>query len=285
MKYTELMEAKNHGSPNFPIQYYYIDKSHPQYIMPPHWHRELEIIRVLTGEFSIFLNNVKYRLESGDILFIECGCLHRGIPLDCTYECVVFNPNMLVSRFGGAAEKYVSDIADSRSGIHCLLSSGGDRIYSTVVSLFTVMCRENKFYELEVYGILFKILTLLYTEGYVTTSVKTQRSRRTDTVTDLIKWIDGNYKDGITLNELSERAGLNKNYLCKLFREYTSKTPIEYINGLKIENACYEMTVNGKSVTSSAYDSGFNDLSYFCKTFKILKGITPKQYAKNKIIN
>ena len=44
MKYTEYREAKKHGRDGFPLQYYYIDKKHPQYVMPLHWHREIEII-------------------------------------------------------------------------------------------------------------------------------------------------------------------------------------------------------------------------------------------------
>ena len=56
MKNSEFLEKKQHGTPEFPIQYYFVKSGHPQYVMPPHWHKEFEIIRVLSGDFRVFLN-------------------------------------------------------------------------------------------------------------------------------------------------------------------------------------------------------------------------------------
>lgn len=80
---------------------------------------------------------------------------------------------------------------------------------------------------------------------------------------------------------LSSISGFSEKYLCRIFKEYTSKTPITYINELRIEKACNEMGINKKNITYAAYESGFNDLSYFCRTFKKYKNITPKEYIKS----
>lgn len=74
--------------------------------------------------------------------------------------------------------------------------------------------------------------------------------------------------------ELLVYSLLCRKYLCRIFKEYTGKTVVDYINELRIDNACHEMTVKGMSVTRAAYDSGFNNLSYFCKVFKHYKGVT-----------
>lgn len=63
MKYMELNEGKAHGSAGFPLQYYAVDATHPQFRMPPHWHREFEIIRVNAGRFSAHLDNHPYPLS------------------------------------------------------------------------------------------------------------------------------------------------------------------------------------------------------------------------------
>ena len=85
MKYTDYFERKRHGSPDFPIQYYHVDTANPQYVMVPHWHNEFEIIRVLDGEFKVFLNTSEYCLKKDEILLVECGCLHRGEPSNCVF--------------------------------------------------------------------------------------------------------------------------------------------------------------------------------------------------------
>ena len=73
---------------------------------------------------------------------------------------------------------------------------------------------------------------------------------------------------------------MNEKYLCRFFKSYTGQTPIEYINRLRIDRACFEMTVNRMNVTDAAYECGFNELSYFSKMFKRYKGVTPGQYKQ-----
>jgi len=139
MRYAEFIEKKRHGSPDFPIQYYFINSDHPQYIMPAHWHNELEIIRVQKGYFNLFLNNTQYTLSEGDIIFVECGCLHRGIPENCIYECIVFDLNMLIRNANDVAERYISPLIGSSAGINCLLTRDNNVFYSTVSALFSAM--------------------------------------------------------------------------------------------------------------------------------------------------
>lgn len=73
---------------------------------------------------------------------------------------------------------------------------------------------------------------------------------------------------------------MNEKYICGIFKKYTSRSPISYVNELRIDCACHEMTVNNKSVTQAAYDCGFNDSGYFTKAFKKFKGISPSEYKK-----
>ena len=52
MKIYDYYENKKHGTDEFPLQYYYVDKNNFQYIMPLHWHNEFEIIHILSGKFT-----------------------------------------------------------------------------------------------------------------------------------------------------------------------------------------------------------------------------------------
>ena len=90
MKDIAFREQKQHGSADFPIAHYRVDTQFPQYVMPLHWHRELEIVVVREGYLRIFLNNTAYEMVAGDVLFIGSGVLHRAEPENCLYECVVF---------------------------------------------------------------------------------------------------------------------------------------------------------------------------------------------------
>ena len=61
----------------------------------------------------------------------------------------------------------------------------------------------------------------------------------------------------------------------------TSKKPMEYLNSYRVEKAAAKLLTSDASITDIAYSCGFNDLSYFIKTFKSLKGVTPARFRKS----
>lgn len=279
MQNSELYEKKKHGTADFPMQYYYVDESYYQYVMPLHWHKEFEIIRVISGSFDLFVNSVEYRLGAGDIAFINCGHLHRGYPQNAVYECLVFDLNMMLRRTDDILSQSIIPII---SGEKCVVSVHSDRglsVFCEVLSLFDEARERKDHFELAVYSHLFKIFSELYRSDMIRSSFSNKRSQhRADVVAKLLKYIETNFTEQITLEDLSRISGWNKKYICRLLCEYTNKTPIDYINTLRVENACREMTIDNKTVTEAAFDSGFNDLSYFSRTFKKYKGMTAKSY-------
>ena len=86
MSYNEL---KQHGTEDFPIELYHIEKEHARYEMSAHWHSEIELIRVLSGSLNVRLNQEAYRVEAGGTIFVNPETLHQAYPEDCIYECLV----------------------------------------------------------------------------------------------------------------------------------------------------------------------------------------------------
>ena len=82
----------------------------------------------------------------------------------------------------------------------------------------------------------------------------------------------------VTLNQMAEAASMSPKYFCRFFYQMTRHTPIEYLTMQRIEYACYALSTTDEPVTSIALSCGFNDLSYFIRTFKRYKGVTPRQY-------
>ena len=58
----------------------------------------------------------------------------------------------------------------------------------------------------------------------------------------------------------------------------TGKPPIEYLNEYRIEKAVRKLRLTNLSITDIAFSCGFSDLSYFIKTFKKTKGVSPGKY-------
>ncbi len=278
MDYTSYMEKRKHGTATFPIQYYYVDKTHPRYVMNAHWHREFEIMRILSGSFTVYLNNTKMNLKKDDILFIGCGCLHRGQPTECVYECIVVDLKMLLPRENHLVERYISQLINSQVNIKGILSPPMGDLYHTAAELFVSMSSARPYYELSVYGTLFTLISQIYSYGYISSVDCTQSNRQIELINSVLDWINQNFKEQINSQKLSQISNLNFNYLCKIFKNLTGQTITQYVNEQRIEHACYDIAMKNKSITEAAFSNGFNDLSYFAKTFKRYKGITPREF-------
>ena len=96
----------------------------------------------------------------------------------------------------------------------------------------------------------------------------------------VLEFIEKNYANPITLQELSASVSMSPKYFCKFFSEMTHQTPVDYLNRQRIEEACFQLAATDDSITEIAYRNGFNDLSYFIRTFKKYKGMTPGKYRR-----
>ncbi|MEM8908087.1 MAG: AraC family transcriptional regulator, partial [Bacteroidota bacterium] len=86
------------------------------------------------------------------------------------------------------------------------------------------------------------------------------------------------YHRSITLAEVAELASMNKTSFCRYFKECTRKTFSQYLNELRIDYACKLLLEGTFSVSRIGYEVGYNNVPYFLRQFKKIKGLSPKQY-------
>ena len=106
-------------------------------------------------------------------------------------------------------------------------------------------------------------------------------AERISSVKNVLTFISDNYSNNISLDDLSRIAGMNPKYFCRYFRSLTGRTPIDYLNYYRIECASEMLSTKDITIREVAISCGFNDESYFIKTFNKYKGITPKQFMKS----
>lgn len=280
--YEEYNETKQHGIPNFPIQLYFVNRHHQRYTMPLHWHKEAEIIRVISGSLDLYINNTLSVLNSGDVVFVNCKQLIRAEPHDCVYECIVFDIEYIAKKSSIIYSDYIYPLLTGSLTVNCLLHKDSSQLYNGFVKLFDTLKTEEPFYRLSVMRNLYTIFEELFTNGYIEQSnLSSRKSKQTAVMLDLLNWIEENYAEAITLEDLASRCMLTQNHFCRTFKTYTGKTPIEYVNFVRIQNVLSEIKLGEKNITRIATDNGFNDMSYFCKVFKKEMGVSAKRYAKS----
>ena len=100
------------------------------------------------------------------------------------------------------------------------------------------------------------------------------------TVNEIVQYIDNNYTEKITLEELAFLFRTNRSTLCKAFRLATGKSLGEYISDKKTEKAKALLAREDKSITQIAERLNFDSVPYFCEFFKRRTGLTPSTYRK-----
>lgn len=281
MQYLDYNECKQRGTFEFPIDFHHVEDSHPQYIMAFHWHVEYEIIRVLKGSFIISLDEEEIHASSGDVIFVHGGTLHACTPKDCVYECIVFNMKMLLNK-EDISRKYIESISNQALLINNYLPKEDTKLHDTIWKLFDSFQMKNFGYEMIVKGSLYEIFgTMLERNLFCTASqVSSVNQKRLHQLKHALELIENHYNTTITLDQLSKAAGMSAKYFCKFFQDMTHKSPMNYLNFYRIERACFQLLNSDASIIEIAMNCGFNDLSYFIKTFRKYKGITPAKYRK-----
>ena len=283
MQYLKYKESKSHGTSEFPVGYYYVNHLHPQYTMPYHWHEELEFIHIIEGEFEVTIDENSRLARPGDILIVNSGCLHGGIPHDCTYECIVIPCSILLGK------SFASPFLDKLNRCELRLDEyypyDPNKIYSLMEEFFRIIRGITVKQELIAIGLLNQIIGYIYSENRYVIPDQAERSKHKNIylLKNVLDYIDHNYSNKIELNDLARITGMSPKYFCRFFFEMTSRTPIDYVNYYRIERACYQLITTNDSITEISLSCGFNDISYFIKTFKKYKGKSPKQYIKELI--
>ncbi len=278
MDYSSLHEDKKRGKFDFPIELYYVDSSAPRYQMPLHWHLEYELILVLKGKFHLSIDGKKYILESGDSAWISDGVIHGGEPENCIYECVVFDLTVLL-RDTPLCTKSAKDFLTHSGSYTGKLKKGSAEALLTD-KIFETMEKEQNGYEWVTIGLLWQLMGNMMKKN-MSYAVSCNDSRRQiSKIKAVLTYIRNNYDSPVTLEELSQIAGMSPRYFCRAFSSMTGKTPIAYLNYYRIECAGEYLRLTDNPITDIAMSCGFNDMSYFSKQFKRYKNLTPSQYRK-----
>lgn len=87
-----------------------------------------------------------------------------------------------------------------------------------------------------------------------------------------------NYQEQVSLDEAANLLAMTKTSFCKFLKKHAKKTFSEIVNEIRIAHACELMIQTDKRISTIAYESGYNDVSYFSRTFKKIIQQSPKEF-------
>lgn len=272
MSYNEI---KRRGKDDFPFELYQVDENSPRYVMSPHLHTDFELIKIEDGELRLTLDGKTVTANKGDAIAVNPEVSHGAIPCACKYDCVVFQAQFLKTgnRF---SDDFINGILSHGICVTEKIENAEEK--ACLNKIFDELKERSCGYEMRVTG-----LTLNFFGEIIKNGDYTRRAshlpEKNYKLKKVFEFVRNNYAEQITLEDMAEQAGFSTKYFCEFFKRETGYTPIEYLITYRIERAAKALLSTDDSITRISFDCGFNDTSYFTKTFKRLKGVTPKDYA------
>ena len=266
---------------NFAIEY--VERPHTQETMYcGHCHIHYEIYVQMGGRRCYFLKNSVYEIETGDVVFIAPGLVHKTSNIDK-------NPHSrLLIEFD---EKYLDDLntflggIDIRKKFSQLLSNGyiifrneehKDEILETCRLLVKSDESEDSFDKLKcrlsVGGLILDILSSIDE-----TNKASEVSSRYK-ISEILNYINDNYNKNLSLKETSEKFYLSYYYLSRLFKEVTGFTFVAYVNIIRVNKAKLLIDETDEKLEAISEIVGFGSQKQFVRVFKTLYGISPSKY-------
>ena len=268
-------------NPNRPVKCVF-GKSHSVYTgaVPMHFHPELEFLIVESGRMSNLLEDAEYLTSDGDIIFFNKGVPHATQPIvDGTVQHMI--QFKVPSTFRGAL-RYLSDIL-SRTVVPVFVFHSDDCDYaelkSHLIDMFDQDADSGVAADYRTTADIYYVISLLHRRGILADERAAFDFGQLQKLVPLFEYIDTHFAEQITLDGCAELLCLNKTYLCRLFRTATGITLWDYVNFVRVSRS-EEMLAGDMNLSEIAYATGFSSPSYFHRTFKKYKQMSPSEYRK-----
>ena len=248
-----------------------------------HYHPEIELIFVCGGSGKRQIgSNISY-FSDGDLVLMGSNLPHCGMTNENTnndYEMVIqFKPDFLGENFFELPEmqKISALLEKSKAGI-VFSENIKKQIGQQIVVMPESASLEKLMKFLEILDALastsdYRILNA--GKYYLQTQVEDN-----ERINLIFNYVKDHFKEQITLEQVADLANMKVPSFCRYFKKITNKTFTQFVNEYRITHSLKLLAEQPLSITEVCFESGFNNFSYFNKTFKEYIQKSPSQYRK-----
>ncbi|KYP16599.1 AraC family transcriptional regulator [Flavihumibacter sp. CACIAM 22H1] len=254
-----------------------------------HTHPELELVYILESSGKRIIGNTIETFEPGDMVFIGANTPHLwtnneeylvgNTALRAKAMVVYFNPALLHEHFYQQQENISLSIlmANSVKGLK-ITGPTKEIIAQKLVGL------EGKT-GIEVLVGIIDILALLSTSKDTIPInkeliQKTIKNHINDRIPEILNYVTNNYMNDLSLETMAQQINMTRQSFCRFFKTKMKQNFLDYVNEVRIQNACRLLMETDLAIFEIAYECGYKTVSNFNKVFKELKEITPVKFRQ-----
>lgn len=265
------------------IEVHRCETEHVKKKISPHFHSGYEIVYIEKGhaEFTIGSNSHVY--PQNHLIFINDLQRHHMIPTELPYHrtFLILDREAFDHMISEPQLRSLFRSNPNKFGFGITLSMN-DHLYVQKImnSCLEEYLGKEVYWEKKVLSNLTDLFIYLYRHYKEFFPIQNDNQKAL-TATRLQDYLDSHYLDNLNLHELSRIFHLDKYYLAHTFHDVTGYTIKQYIILKRLSYAKDQLVHSNASITTVAFNAGFNSSSNFIRSFKKHEGVTPLQFRKS----
>ncbi len=272
-------EKHSYADPTFPIFFHTDVKYETAYAQNPmfsenfipHWHENIEILRIKEGTAQVSLDGKNCIYEKNEIAIINSGVFHKvdSVSKKVIYDCLIIDSDFL-----------------KNNGIDIENCSFEEKLtdktlFKYIDNLSEFFYKRTALYKTKCLACVSLIGARIYEYHRVSSNMHTSRNEAAFLICrGIMKYIYENFESKIDIDEIAKTLGVSKFHMCRCFKKYTGCSIVEFINIYRVERAKKLIAFQNMNVSEAAMRCGFLNMSYFTRVFKKHNLIAPGEYKK-----
>lgn len=257
------------------------------------------LLYVTSGSFNMRIGSDIYSVSEGDVVLIPSNTTYQPRETDgCSYYFVHFSATTLEStqpsnidhsllRYQevtdiGYAYNYYGETYSSIINLPIHIKQNNFKSYYPLHNVFERATKlniwRNKFEKLLLDNIIRELLILISTE-------LATHQMPNNTLQKILHYVNKHYTEDLNLTSIADHFGFSTSYITKLFRNFLGKGTVDYINDLRLIDACEYLISSNRTIGEISNKIGFSNQYYFNRLFKRKYGVTPKEFRKSNYNN
>lgn len=231
-----------------------------------HMHKELEVIYVRHGKAVAYADKNSYLLNSGDMFITFPNQIHYYETLkNGEFIVLIFSPNIL--------HEISSEVSKSIPDTN-FFPAGNREIEEIFDKIYTV---SGEYADVAMSGYIHLLMSMILPQ----VTLKTVAAEKNSAFYSVIDYCTHNFREDISLDTVAERLHLSKYYISHLINKKIHQNFNEYINNLRIGEACNLLKETDLKIADISENIGFGTIRSFNRSFKQVMGVSPAEYRTN----
>ncbi|GGD77330.1 AraC family transcriptional regulator [Emticicia aquatilis] len=248
-----------------------------------HYHPEYEIVFVRKGSGKLHIGEHLKNYEEGELVFIGPDLPHTGFGYGVIGEheeiVVQLRKDFLGEEFMQKPElQHIRELFERAKQGLSFQGKARKIVAAKLQKMLTLSHFERLVELLNIFH------TLATTNEFSVLNAAEKRfdfnHKDEDRINRVYEYVEQNYQKSIDIQAVADLANLTVPSFCRYFKKISHITYTDFVNEYRINQAC-RLLFENKPIADICFEVGFNNISHFNKTFKQLKGVSPREYKAN----